>query len=181
MSTDTGFVILTRSKGKRRYEYAMTGTGDALCVVSDYLTVSEASDQVHGALVALQESGTYTGVGGTWNLERVNEDGLPRWYELHESAAGTDPHYLNRVRANEIRARDSGHTTAIRADLVSARLTIQRAVDGHDDADLPDAAAMLDNVLRAMCPHDPNEWHTAPDTTGRMLTTCSACNASWYE
>lgn len=104
MPTDTGFVILTRDQGKRSYEYALPGTGDALCVVSDYLTVSDASDQVHAALVALQESGTYTGVGGTWNLERVNQDGLPRWYELHDAAAGTDPHYLNRVRAEQIRA-----------------------------------------------------------------------------
>ena len=35
----------------------------------------------------------------------------------------------------------------IAADLITARLTIQRAVDGHDDADLPAAAAMIQRVI----------------------------------
>lgn len=67
-----------------------------------------------------------------------------------------------------------------RADLVTARQTILRAVEGHDDADLPAAAAMLDHALRALCPHDPGSWYTA-DHRGRSLTTCNECGVSWYE
>ena len=71
-------------------------------------------------------------------------------------------------------------TRAQRADVVTARQTILRAASGHDDADLPAAAAMLDRVLEAGCPHDPAGHHTAPDTDGRPLTTCPACGVSWY-
>lgn len=67
-----------------------------------------------------------------------------------------------------------------RADIGTARQTILRAASGHDDADLPTAAAMLDRVLRETCPHDPASWYTAPDTDGRELTTCYACGVSWY-
>lgn len=73
-----------------------------------------------------------------------------------------------------------GSLEAIRADLVTARETINRVVAGHD-ADLPTAAARLDNALRSLCSHDPATWYTAPDASGRMLTTCHACNVSWYE
>lgn len=71
-------------------------------------------------------------------------------------------------------------TEAQRADIITARQTLLRAASGHDDADLPAAAAMLDMVLRESCPHDPASWHTAPDADGRELTTCYACGASWY-
>lgn len=67
-----------------------------------------------------------------------------------------------------------------RADLVTARQTVLRAAGG-DDADLPAAAAMLDNALRLLCPHDPQGWYTAPDRDGRILTTCNTCGVSWYE
>lgn len=56
-------------------------------------------------------------------------------------------------------------TDAQRANIVTARQPILRAARG-DEADLPTAAAMLDAVLRASCPHDPAGWHTAPDETG---------------
>ena len=73
-----------------------------------------------------------------------------------------------------------GRVTDARADLITARQTILRAVEGHDDADLPAAAAMLDHALRALCPHDPGSWYTA-DHRGRSLTTCNECGVSWYE
>jgi hypothetical protein len=41
-------------------------------------------------------------------------------------------------------------------------------------------AAMLDRVLRALCPHDPASWQTAPDARGEVLMTCPACGVSWY-
>ena len=71
-------------------------------------------------------------------------------------------------------------TRAQRADVVTARQTILRAVSGHEDVDLPAAAAMLDRVLDAGCPHDPASRVTAPDTDGRSLTTCHACGVSWF-
>ena len=71
-------------------------------------------------------------------------------------------------------------TRAQLADVVTARQTILRAASGHDDVDLPAAAAMLDRVLEAGCPHDPAGHYTAPDTDGRPLTTCHACGVSWY-
>ena len=66
-----------------------------------------------------------------------------------------------------------------RAHLATARATIQRAVDGHDGADLARAAAWLDRVLEETCPHGPARWERGPDR-GRELVTCHACNVSWY-
>lgn len=66
-----------------------------------------------------------------------------------------------------------------RADLVTARQWILRAVEGRDDADLPAAAAMLDHALQALCPHGAGSWYTA-DSGGRSLTTCNECGVSWY-
>jgi len=70
-------------------------------------------------------------------------------------------------------------TTAQRADLVTARETITRAVAGQD-VDLEVAAAILDRLLAETCPHDPATWHTAPDAEGRALTTCGAREVSWF-
>lgn len=74
---------------------------------------------------------------------------------------------------------NSGH----KADIVTARNTINRAVSGRE-ADLTTAAAMLDRVLMETCPHEPSTWHTAidpADANGRQLVTCPACGVSWYE
>lgn len=68
-----------------------------------------------------------------------------------------------------------------RADIVTARNTLERIAAGADDADSVTAAAMLDHTLKRECPHDPATWHTAPDAAGRPLTTCGACGVSWYE
>ena len=67
-----------------------------------------------------------------------------------------------------------------RAEIVTARNTILRAASG-ESADLETAAAMLDTVLKSLCPHDPASRHTALDAAGRILTTCSACGVSWFE
>jgi hypothetical protein len=63
---------------------------------------------------------------------------------------------------------------------VTARATIHRALSGEGDTDLAAAAAYLDRVLEATCPHDPATWFRAPDPTGRELVTCYACGVSWY-
>ncbi len=63
---------------------------------------------------------------------------------------------------------------------MTARNTILRAASG-ERADPETAAAMLDNVLKSLCPHDPASWHTAPDAAGRILTTCSVCGVLWFE
>jgi hypothetical protein len=68
-----------------------------------------------------------------------------------------------------------------RANIVTARQTINRAVSGETDADLGAAASMLDRVLESTCPHDPDRWYQAPDATGRDLVPCYACNVSWYK
>jgi len=55
-----------------------------------------------------------------------------------------------------------------RAEIVTARNTILRATSG-ERADLETAAAMLDTVLKSLCPHDPTSRHTAPDAVGRLM------------
>lgn len=213
-------MFLVRSKGARVYSYAMEHTDAALQVLDDYLTVSGTDpDDVQAARLQLQDTGTYRGPGGLWQLGAVrDQDDMNRWYELHESHARTDPHYANRVEAERIRNErfmletlqrmadsepddlalddemmqaliDAYHNAMVhvpgidnaRADLVTARETVRRAAGGHDDADLPAAAARLDHALRALCPHDPQGWYTAPDRDGHMLTTCNTCGVSWYE
>jgi hypothetical protein len=68
-----------------------------------------------------------------------------------------------------------------RADIVTARNTLELIARGADYADPSTAAALLDRALKRECPHDPATWQTAPDDTGRSLTTCGACGVSWYE
>jgi hypothetical protein len=75
---------------------------------------------------------------------------------------------------------NGGDLQVIRADIVTERETINWALAG-DDVDLPAAAAMLDRALQGLCPHDPRERYTAPDSADRMLTTCPACGVSWFE
>lgn len=72
-------------------------------------------------------------------------------------------------------------STEVRADIVTARETINRAVAGNADTDLASAAALLDRVLESTCPHDPERRFRALDASGRELVTCFACNVSWYE
>ncbi len=68
-----------------------------------------------------------------------------------------------------------------RADLVTARGTLQRAAHDPESLDFETAAAMLDRVAAALCPHAPASRHTALDVTnGRPLTTCYACGYTWY-
>ncbi len=50
----------------------------------------------------------------------------------------------------------------------------------NDAADLVTAGSMIDRALRALCPHDPGTWQTAPDPAGELLTTCPACGV-WRE
>jgi len=45
---------------------------------------------------------------------------------------------------------------------------------------MPAAAAYLDRVLEAACPHGPAAWHRAPDAAGRELVTCHACGVSRF-
>ena len=82
-------------------------------------------------------------------------------------------------------ARSGGQPVdrATRADLVTARDTLLGAASGTEPAGpaLTAAAAMLDGVLRALCQHEPDQWHRAPDDAGRIRTTCWACDVSWYE
>jgi hypothetical protein len=67
-----------------------------------------------------------------------------------------------------------------RADVVTARQTIHRAVAGHDDVDLPRAAALLDRVLRDGCPHDPAGWVMDRDEGDWPITMCWECHVGWY-
>lgn len=94
---------------------------------------------------------------------------------MRKVLAGLDA--IRDPRPNQVGPRlDRGQ----RADLVTARGTLRR-IAGGNDADPDTAASMIDRVLAATCRHDPDERHTAPDvTTGRPLTTCSACGVSWY-
>ena len=68
---------------------------------------------------------------------------------------------------------------AIRGDLATARETIRRAIAG-DDADLPAAAGLIDATLQALCPHDPAGHFQTWTDAGEELTTCTACNVSWF-
>jgi len=68
-----------------------------------------------------------------------------------------------------------------RADVVTARETIRRAMHGDQDANLPAAAAYLDHLLATTCPHDAAQQFRAPDASGQTLVTCFGCNVSWYE
>lgn len=67
-----------------------------------------------------------------------------------------------------------------RADVVTARNTVRRAAQG-EASDLDAAAAMLDRVLKNTCPHEPASWVHSTTETGERLTTCPACNVSWFE
>lgn len=68
-----------------------------------------------------------------------------------------------------------------RADVVTARETIRRAMRGDQDADLNAAAAYLDQLLATTCPHEASQRFRAPDPSGQVLVTCFGCNVSWYE
>lgn len=65
------------------------------------------------------------------------------------------------------------------AALVTARQTIRRQLAG-DDADLTAAAALLDRVLRASCPHGRSSWVTS-EIDGESFTTCVLCGYGWFD
>ena len=69
-----------------------------------------------------------------------------------------------------------------RADLVTARGTLRRAEDGHEDVDYGIAASMVDRVLATVCPHAPETRHASTDVkSGRPLVACYECGATWYD
>lgn len=73
-----------------------------------------------------------------------------------------------------------------RADIVTARESVRRAANGHEDVDHGAVITMLVRVLQSTCPHDPagylpSSLSSRRGTDDRVQIISPACNAAGVE
>ena len=69
-----------------------------------------------------------------------------------------------------------------RANIVTARESVRRAMSGYEDVDFIRVIGMLDAVLASSCPHDPAQYtRTEVDGRREVEVTCPSCSVAWRE